>query len=312
MKKKLKKLEKRVDAIAMEVVTLKNKGNDPLVNIDFNALSFEEAHKQAYESICKHYGITDTEVKGVTFNQQPKEEKPDFKPVFMKCTQEQFDRMRPKLESVGCECKDIRFHKEQYIVNNYSNKYNLISTADGAMTKYHNRTEVHTEAEFLEACGYVDEKIEYTLENIQVDCRELSEVETNNIAKVFKTNGYTIVNFWKSDRFNYIRLGEYHKKNITFLSKGTKQHTITYEKFMELFSEKPIEELHAEHKEAKREPKKGDVVKAWDDDKSKFVYGVLYKIESILMYKYKVGTENYKNIELVTEININDFKREEN
>lgn len=29
------------------------------------------------------------------------ETKPSFKPVFMKCTQEQFDRMRPKLESAG-------------------------------------------------------------------------------------------------------------------------------------------------------------------------------------------------------------------
>lgn len=52
------------------------------------------------------------------------------------------------------------------------------------------------------------------------------------------------------------------------------------------------------------QPKTGDVVKAWNDDKSKFVYGVYNDISP-----YNVAETFYRNIEKVTQISINDFKK---
>lgn len=51
-------------------------------------------------------------------------------------------------------------------------------------------------------------------------------------------------------------------------------------------------------------PQIGDVVKAWDNDKSKFVYGVLNYVDP-----YVIGTTYYGSVEKVTEISINDFKK---
>lgn len=56
------------------------------------------------------------------------------------------------------------------------------------------------------------------------------------------------------------------------------------------------------------QPKIGDVVKAWDNDKSKFVYGVYNGREEYEVY-YIVGEVWFENIEKVTEISINDFKK---
>lgn len=56
-------------------------------------------------------------------------------------------------------------------------------------------------------------------------------------------------------------------------------------------------------------PKVGDVVKTWDEDESKFVYGVFCKYYENSNYPYYVGETKFKNIEKVTEININDFNK---
>ena len=56
------------------------------------------------------------------------------------------------------------------------------------------------------------------------------------------------------------------------------------------------------------QPQIGDIVKAWDDDKSKFVYGVYNGREEYEGY-YIVGEVWFENIEKVTDININDFKK---
>lgn len=58
-----------------------------------------------------------------------------------------------------------------------------------------------------------------------------------------------------------------------------------------------------------QKPQIGDVVKAWDYDKSKFVYGVLESIYEDSLYPYDLCNSWFKNIEKVTEISINDFRK---
>lgn len=69
----------------------------------------------------------------------------------------------------------------------------------------------------------------YTLENVQVDCRELSEEQIKEMCRVYESNGYEM---WDdkdalkiSTGNEFYITGEWHAKT-----------TITYDKFMELFS----------------------------------------------------------------------------
>ena len=79
----------------------------------------------------------------------------------------------------------------------------------------------------------------YTLENVQVDCRELIEEQIREMCDVYESNGYKQ---WtdpdaliKTDFYNYLRIDWANEFYLTGES-GTK-NTITYEKFMELFGE---------------------------------------------------------------------------
>lgn len=86
----------------------------------------------------------------------------------------------------------------------------------------------------------------YTLENVQVDCRELSEEQIKEMADVFENNGYDNSSIglevkdiyfllrqrWGKEDRNFGVLGDHKDGRFT---------TITYEKFMELFAE-PKEE----------------------------------------------------------------------
>ncbi len=69
----------------------------------------------------------------------------------------------------------------------------------------------------------------YTLENIQVDCRELTKEQIKEMAYVFEEFGFKKGSVIRS----YTKL-YYNSENI--------KTTITYEKFMELFADQPKEE----------------------------------------------------------------------
>lgn len=76
----------------------------------------------------------------------------------------------------------------------------------------------------------------YTLENIQVDCRELSEEQIKQMADVFKKAGFAMGSLYQTETYfhlnddnqNYCMVGQYFSDKTT----------ITYKKFMELFSRK--------------------------------------------------------------------------
>lgn len=86
--------------------------------------------------------------------------------------------------------------------------------------------------------------------------------------------------------------------------------SVTIVKIEEAIEEnKYISEEQKEQIKKYSQPQIGDVVKALDDDKSKFVYGVLVSIDKDSVYPYEVGSVWTQNIEKVTEISINDFRK---
>lgn len=77
----------------------------------------------------------------------------------------------------------------------------------------------------------------YTLENVQVDCSELTEEQIKEMADVFENNGYTIGSLFLLKEYCFMK----RKKIVKYCSVGKKDKTkttITYEKFMELFGNK--------------------------------------------------------------------------
>lgn len=76
----------------------------------------------------------------------------------------------------------------------------------------------------------------YTLENIQVDCRELSKEHIKEMANVFEANGFNVDKKQLSvdSKYCYLCFVEYD----VWVYNGFKSKSIiTYEKFMELFAE---------------------------------------------------------------------------
>src|SRR5690606_5327030 len=76
-----------------------------------------------------------------------------------------------------------------------------------------------------------------TLENVQVDCRELTEEQIKEMCKVYESNGYRQWNNQDSlkliGNFTHLRIDWENEFYIT--SDLDTKTTITYEKFMELF-----------------------------------------------------------------------------
>lgn len=75
----------------------------------------------------------------------------------------------------------------------------------------------------------------YTLENIQVDCRELSEEQIKEMASVFEKTGYKMCN---PDNDLSVTKRSYFlscEDGYFIVFNNQNKNTITYEKFMELF-----------------------------------------------------------------------------
>lgn len=76
----------------------------------------------------------------------------------------------------------------------------------------------------------------YTLENIQVDCTNLTEEQVKEMADVFEKNGFDVDLDGITDEHFYLRLAKCGDSVDLFRLDDTKT-TITYDKFMELFGE---------------------------------------------------------------------------
>ena len=76
----------------------------------------------------------------------------------------------------------------------------------------------------------------YNLENVQVDCRYLTNEQIDEIADVFKKYGYRIGSLSLMEEYCFIRQNA--GKYCLVTTKHKNKTTITYEKFMELFGYK--------------------------------------------------------------------------
>lgn len=110
--------------------------------------------------------------------------KTEFTPIAMKCTQEQFDAIRPKLK--GVEVRNLSmFNVCNYLINNLYGDSNVISNVSESSRMNHNRVvhEEWNEEIFLKACRIGDETLEQQLEKAKAEVERLEKKIENNKIK---------------------------------------------------------------------------------------------------------------------------------
>jgi len=97
--------------------------------------------------------------------------KEKFTPIAMKCNQEQFNSIKPKLEKARLEINRIDdFYTFEYLTNNFCGKLLIsnLSNKDACFEKLHNVVcQTWNESVFLEACGIEIEE-PYTITKEQI------------------------------------------------------------------------------------------------------------------------------------------------
>lgn len=113
-------------------------------------------------ALCKKsYTINKHEVTIEQLKQIIKPMETKFTPIAMKCTQEQFEAVKPKLSNCFIRCIDD-FVSHNYLINNLSNCDKKVSNVSEKDKTSHNRTiyEEWNEEIFLKACGIEVETME--------------------------------------------------------------------------------------------------------------------------------------------------------
>lgn len=94
-----------------------------------------------------------------------------------------------------------------------------------------------------------------TLENVQVDCTELTEEQINEMCNVYESNGYEVdwvrTNVSKHT-FTFLR---FDVSDVWCSNFDENKTTITYEKFMELFGEPQYEVKYIAEQPKEEKPK---------------------------------------------------------
>lgn len=162
----------------------------------------------------------------------------NFRPIAMRCTQEQFEEIKPKLKGVSIHSVNFdiytRSGRSSYLTNNLSGKNYVVSNICEFVKREYNR-EVHeewNEEVFLKACGIIPCTIQDRLANLENELKEVKAL---------------------------------------------------------------IEE--------ENKPKKGDICKFWDDDKSIFIVGKLIYVAETGIYRYYIHGTAFKNYMKITDEN---------
>lgn len=148
----------------------------------------------------------------------------NFTPIAMRCTQEQFDSIKPKL--IGLMIEHISpFSECGYLTNNLWGKEKIISNITYYAKAYVNR-EVHEEWNeeiFLKACGIeVETTLTEQLEKEEAEVKRLKEaIEEENKPKIgdickFWDNDKSIFIVGKLERVFKTRIHRYHVHGIPF------------------------------------------------------------------------------------------------
>lgn len=106
--------------------------------------------------------------------------KPKFRPIAMRCNQEQFEAVKDKL--AGCRMEDItEFESCSYLVNNYSNHILVITNTWAVNKSNHGRQvfEEWNEKTFLEYCGIEVKDEVNELEQLRKENENLKAINEN-------------------------------------------------------------------------------------------------------------------------------------
>ena len=143
-----------------------------------------------------------------------------FTPIAMKCTQEQFDAIKPKLK--GFNFRHIGdFNIYKYLINNSGGNENTINNVTDYVKSQYNRKvyEEWNEELFLKNCGIEDETLEQQLEKAKAEVARLEkEIENNKIkvgdwGKFWDTKGDFVIGKFERNIF-----GIYMVSGKTFLN----------------------------------------------------------------------------------------------
>jgi len=129
-----------------------------------------------------------------------------MRPIAMRCNQEQFDKIKPKLEKNGIVikmmaefcCDSVKY----YLINDFNEKLGTVTNVSNPSRKGRAQYETWNEQLFLEACGIkINNDMKITKEFIKANAdKTFKEV----FSEVFKTE--LIVGNWywfKKTLFNY-------------------------------------------------------------------------------------------------------------
>lgn len=100
-----------------------------------------------------------------------------FTPIAMRCTQEQFEAIRPKLK--GCAlCFITDFNSYKYLINNAGGVKNVVTNISESGKSQFNRTvyEEWNEEIFLKACGIEIDTLEQQLERAKAEVERLEKL----------------------------------------------------------------------------------------------------------------------------------------
>lgn len=135
--------------------------------------------------------------------------------------QQLLEKLRELDDSWTGRAPRVQLFSSKYLY--YTNSYNSLGGWFVSYEIYYTSKEIINAKELF-----------YTLENVQVDCRYLTNDQIDEIADVFKKYGYRIGSLFLMEEYCFIR--ENKGKYCLVTTKDKNKTKITYEKFMELFA----------------------------------------------------------------------------
>ena len=107
-----------------------------------------------------------------------------FTPIAMRCTQEQFDAVKPKLECIKIESA-CDFETFPYLINYYADEENNIGNVHfNAIRNERNIHKTWNEEIFLKACGVEVNTLEQQLQKAEAEVKRLKEAIEDSEIKV--------------------------------------------------------------------------------------------------------------------------------
>lgn len=167
--------------------------------------------------------------------------KKEFKAIAMKCTEEQFNTIKPILSTNGHEPIAItRFHDESYLVNNLDGNKMRISNIGRSEVYSYDRTIYNewNQDKFLEYCGIkkqIEKNIGYKLSVPAIDVLEIHKVACLEWKKIFKdylgrVDAEQNITFTETEVDNMFEAATKDQKKVLTKIFGKKKNPVDFDK----------------------------------------------------------------------------------